>query len=311
MNDKFQALWLVLSIAAPLAAVSCGEADPPVNGDDGYVDPYGNNNNNTNNNNNNTTTGPWIRILSPQAGPVTLGADPLRTVPVEIAVSSGFQLKPPGMCAGAANCGHVHVQLDDSATGDDGRCPDKPYNSAITSGTKGEARFSCLLRPAGDHRITVELHADNHAAFANAESRATVQVTAMPPSIAFPMAIGDPTMDSDVALTADADLSVAFRPVLSGFRLSAPGTCGTDADCGHMHLTIDPHLGAAYNCDGKDYNSAGAGETISAKFRCVPEAKRAGAHIIGITLHRDDHAPYMTTPESKAVGAWVRVHVAP
>jgi hypothetical protein len=93
---------------------------------------------------------PSIIITSPQNGAVvTLGADPMRSVPVEFIVTN-FTLMAPGACAGAANCGHVHLTIDGTNT-----------NAAWAS--PAEAQFVVVTPPTGNHTINLSLRNDDHS----------------------------------------------------------------------------------------------------------------------------------------------------
>jgi hypothetical protein len=105
-----------------------------------------------------------VVITSPLAGAsVTMGTDPLKSVPVSFTLSN-FTLMAPSHCAGAANCGHLHLVID----GYTSPCNTLPgvgtemYNAQVTTGTTTSAQFSTCAAPAGSHTLTLEVHDDAH-----------------------------------------------------------------------------------------------------------------------------------------------------
>ena len=116
------------------------------------------------------TTAPGITISSPTSGAtVTAGADADKSLPITFAVSN-FTLAAPGKCAGAANCGHIHILVDGAAC----TPPSAPYNNAATSGTSAIAKLAACSKVAGSHTAALELHNDDHSPVKDA-SGATVQ----------------------------------------------------------------------------------------------------------------------------------------
>jgi hypothetical protein len=101
---------------------------------------------------------PSITITSPQnQAVVTLGTDAMRSVPVAFTVNN-FTLMAAGTCAGAPNCGHVHLNVDATAC----NVATAPYNNhAISSPVN--AQFGLCMNPAGVHQINVSLHNDDHS----------------------------------------------------------------------------------------------------------------------------------------------------
>jgi hypothetical protein len=100
---------------------------------------------------------PCVKITWPLAGmtlPMT-GTD--KAIPVDYAVDH-FTLKPPGDCKGAKDCGHVHLLVDGTACNPSGMA----YNNTGSVGPLMAKMASCAS-PAGDHVITVQLHADDHS----------------------------------------------------------------------------------------------------------------------------------------------------
>jgi hypothetical protein len=107
-----------------------------------------------------------VQITSPLTGAsVALGTDNLQSVPVVFTLSN-FTLKAPGTCAGAANCGHLHLVIDGYTSPCDpvkGNGTEK-YNVEVTTGTTTNAQFAlCGGTAAGAHVITLEVHDDAHA----------------------------------------------------------------------------------------------------------------------------------------------------
>lgn len=107
-----------------------------------------------------------VAITSPQSGAsVALGTDAQKSVPVSFTLTN-FTLKPAGSCAGAANCGHIHLVIDAATSPcntSHGATSGDAYNAQITSGTSGNAQFAiCGSGAAGTHSITLELADDGH-----------------------------------------------------------------------------------------------------------------------------------------------------
>ena len=117
---------------------------------------------------------PTITITDPKAGAmVTLGADASKSVNVAF-TSTNFVLKAPGMCAGAAGCGHVHELIDMAACNDTGG--GFPYNNAATA-SPAVAKFALCATPTGQHTISLELHNDDHSALSPPVSASVAVVT--------------------------------------------------------------------------------------------------------------------------------------
>jgi hypothetical protein len=101
-------------------------------------------------------------------------------VPVAFAVT-GFTLKDPGMCAGAAGCGHVHVLVDGTGCNDVGS--HSPYNAAGAASPINAGLDYCPSI-GGMHTIKLELHNDDHSAFKDATGATisdSVTITAIGP----------------------------------------------------------------------------------------------------------------------------------
>jgi hypothetical protein len=107
-----------------------------------------------------------VMITAPLSGAsVALGTDTAKSVAVSFTLSN-FTLKAPGTCGGAANCGHLHLIIDNYTSPCDtlAGVPNEKYNVQVTSGTTTNAQFaSCGSTAAGSHTITLEVHDDAHA----------------------------------------------------------------------------------------------------------------------------------------------------
>jgi hypothetical protein len=112
-----------------------------------------------------------IAITSPaNASTVTV---PLATPKLLVTFTvNGFTLKDPGGCAGSANCGHVHITIDDAVCNDPNA--EGPYN-ADGSSSPIEIDFDKCPMVAGAHKITANLQNDDHSIY---KSPAGTPVTA-------------------------------------------------------------------------------------------------------------------------------------
>lgn len=91
----------------------------------------------------------------------------------------------------------------------------------------------------------------------------------------------------------------------SNFRLAPAGSCGSDPNCGHVHMKIDPE---GNDCDipDRNYNSMNSdfgGNLIIARFGHCSD--RTGEHVIGVLLADDHHQPILV--DGLPVTALVRV----
>jgi hypothetical protein len=105
-----------------------------------------------------------VAITAPQAGSVALGTDSLKSVPVSFTLSN-FTLAAPGTCGGAANCGHLHLVIDDYSSACDplAGVGTEKYNVQVITGATTSAQFaSCGGTAAGSHTLTLEVHDDAH-----------------------------------------------------------------------------------------------------------------------------------------------------
>ncbi len=102
---------------------------------------------------------PTVTITSPSdRATVILGMT--RESPVTVALT-GFTLKAPGSCAGAAHCGHIHLNINDMACNDPAMS--SPYNNASATTTIVAKYHLCPAGTmVGPHVLTIGLHDDNH-----------------------------------------------------------------------------------------------------------------------------------------------------
>ena len=113
-----------------------------------------------------------------------------------------------------------------------------------------------------------------------------------------------PQPGSAVDLGDDPEKAIGVV-VRSNFALLPAGQCGTNRQCGHVHLKIDPD-GDTCNIPGRPYNSMNSdfgGDLIKARFGHCPKA--AGLHVIGVLLADDHHKPVLV--DGKPVTALVTV----
>lgn len=119
-----------------------------------------------------TTGTQAIHISSPTEGQTFAIADLDDGTDLPIAFTvDNFTLKPPGTCAGATNCGHIHVVVDPDV-GDGKTCngPGAPYNEYFPEtadaapGSTSAGLDYCPAIP-GTHKIVLELHNDDHSPF--------------------------------------------------------------------------------------------------------------------------------------------------
>ncbi len=92
---------------------------------------------------------------------------------VAVNFNTNYTIKAPGTCAGADNCGHVYVLVDNSSC----NSPGMPYNT-LASSSPVEADFSKCQTATGMHTITLELrHDDGTPVLSLTNSPVTAQVT--------------------------------------------------------------------------------------------------------------------------------------
>lgn len=95
-----------------------------------------------------------------------------------------------------------------------------------------------------------------------------------------------------VELGTDAEKAIGVI-VKSNFALLPAGQCGSNRQCGHVHMKIDPD-GDTCNIPGRPYNSMNSdfgGDLIKARFGHCPQV--SGEHVIGILLADDHHRPIL------------------
>lgn len=107
-----------------------------------------------------------------------------------------------------------------------------------------------------------------------------------------------------IELGADPEMAIGVV-VRSNFALVPAGQCGDNAQCGHVHMKIDP-AGDTCNIPGLPYNSMNSdfgGDLIKARLGHCPNP--LGTHVIGILLADQDHHPILV--DGKPVTALVTV----
>ncbi len=249
-----------------------------------------------------SASGPAVRITMPAPDTtVALPAD--GNVPVAFTVDN-WTLRTPGSCMGAANCGHVHINIDDAACNAMGMV----YNGASATSPIAANFNSCpAAMRVGMHTITVSLRNDDHTPVMNggvavqALARVTITSGGNPTVL-----ISSPMNGASVGLPADQNIPVAFA--VTNFNLQAPGACMGAAGCGHVHITID---GTACNAMGSPYNNAGAASPINANFASCPMGTRTGMHTLELSLRNDDHSPVMVSGAPVRATAMINVTTGP
>lgn len=130
---------------------------------------------------------------------------------------------------------------------------------------------------------------------------ATARAGDAPPTIA----IAAPSDGAVVILGNDPQRSVELELKVANFALKPQGQCGGAADCGHIHLKIDP---AGDTCNapkspGNSTNAPTGTNRIRANFAFCPNP--LGRHIVGVGLAHDDHSPVLV--DGKPVTAFIVV----
>jgi len=231
------------------------------------------------------SSGPCIAITSPPAAAaVSLTGDSAQSVPITYGVAN-FLLRPPGTCAGAVGCGHVHVLVDGAACNAAGQ----PYNNA-SSGSPTSALLSLCANPVGQHTVTLELHNDDHSPVLDANGNTVQsQVSVVAAAAGTPVIqLLSPLPGSTVLAGTDPGQSVPLSYATSGFILRPPGTCSGAINCGHVHVLVD---GTTCNSTGNPYNNASTGSPAVALLSHCPAA--LGGHDFRLELHNDDHSPVL------------------
>jgi hypothetical protein len=101
-----------------------------------------------------------------------------------------------------------------------------------------------------------------------------------------------PQPGSTIELGDDPEQAIGIV-VESNFALLPAGQCGDNAQCGHIHMKIDPQ-GDSCNIPGRAYNSMNSdfgGDLVKARFGHCPSPE--GEHVIGVLLADDHHQPIL------------------
>lgn len=223
-------------------------------------------------------SGPSITIDSPAnesvIAPPTGAGFP---VPISFTVQN-FTLMAPGSCGTTENCGHVHVLVDADQCNMDGA----PYNNAGAASPVEALLGNCTAVLAA-HDVKLVLHNDDHSVHGGGDpigATVRIHVEATEPTIL----IRSPVEGESFGFTGGG-MSHDVEFEVGGFTLMAPGSCGSTADCGHVHMQID---GDDCNQDSLPYNAAGFTSPMSVNFG--PCTTATGAHQISAALHTDDHS---------------------
>lgn len=96
---------------------------------------------------------PSVAISSPtNNSSVSLSAD--RKIAINF--NTNYTIKAPNTCAGADNCGHIYVLVDNSSC----NSPNLPYN-VLASSSPVEVDLGRCMTPTGMHTIKLELRHDD------------------------------------------------------------------------------------------------------------------------------------------------------
>jgi hypothetical protein len=91
---------------------------------------------------------------------------------IAVNFNTNYTIKAPGTCAGADNCGHLYLLIDNSSC----NTPSLAYNTLAVS-SPVEADFSKCATATGMHTITLELrHDDGSAVLSLVSTPVTAQV---------------------------------------------------------------------------------------------------------------------------------------
>jgi hypothetical protein len=130
--------------------LGCGSSSPPANG--------------------------TIQITMPLTGSTVT---PSSTHQVQIMFTvADFTLEAPGSCAGAANCGHVHITVD-GALCNDPAAPGPYNNDGFVSPIPIKLDKCPMI--SGMHTVIAELHNDDHSTYKNQSGNpvtSTIVITA-------------------------------------------------------------------------------------------------------------------------------------
>jgi hypothetical protein len=100
------------------------------------------------------------------------------------------------------------------------------------------------------------------------------------------ISITSPAASASVALGSDSQKTVTMIYAVTSFDVKAPGSCGSEANCGHVHILIDGNA-----CNGSDiYNDSSYAVPDALAFfaKC---ATPTGSHTVTLELHDDVHNP--------------------
>lgn len=248
-----------------------------------------------------------LRITSPTSGAdVQLDGTPERQIQIQFTVEQ-FALRQPGSCGTDADCGHVHVRVDAN------ECDDRPddYNNLAIS-SPAYAKLAFCAKAEGIHNVTLELHRDDHRIVkspSGAHVSDTITVNAkqyVPPTLT----LTAPAANAVVALGTDADKSIALTFTSTNLTLKAAGQCGSDtSNCGSLAVEVDGD-----SCDDAAtgtpaVNSRGTASPINA--RLVHCGTAAGAHVIKLTVVKDDLTPLLANGQPVAAKVAITAVVGP
>lgn len=117
---------------------------------------------------------PTIKIDKPTTGTTLAVSDLTDGTDYDVDFTiTNFTLKDPGTCAGATNCGHLHLLVD----GANCNAPGTPYNAAATSSPATAGFDYCKSGIPGSHVISLEIHNDDHSPFKVGGQTVSDQVT--------------------------------------------------------------------------------------------------------------------------------------
>jgi hypothetical protein len=142
--------YLLVGTLALAAFAACSSSSSDNGGDSGSDTPTGDPTIKINNPTNNATIA---------ESSLTDGAD------LDVAyTTTNFTLKSPNTCAGAKNCGHVHVYVDGDNCNDVGL----PANAEDVTNPISAGLDYCKSGIPGAHVVKLELHNDDHSVTKNA-----------------------------------------------------------------------------------------------------------------------------------------------
>src|SRR5262249_47708682 len=120
---------------------------------------------------------PTIKINNPTNNATIAQSSLIDGADLHVAyTTTNFTLKAPNPCAGAKNCGHVHVSVDGDNCNDVGL----PANAEDITTPIGAGLDYCKSGIPGAHVVKLELHNDDHSVTKNAAGNAvsdTINIT--------------------------------------------------------------------------------------------------------------------------------------